>query len=279
MRHYSKFSNSNMPLYSRYQLRSVVRHHGSSVDNGHYTSLVRRERHTSWYLLDDTNISIYPAHKVLKDPLAYILFYERLPEKFLPPVSEHSTEDGNGAIINGVQDIAALSVPDAHVTTTDNTITSGALTSVPQTHAPKSDQCPQHQKVEGQRKPCGENTPTVTTDYEEIEGETTTTSGTNVHPTSATVVQTTNTPREEFLKRFESSSRSFQTAVADVYDTLREEKRVWHSVIVDAIESYLQKHSHLTGLRRAINQKPSAFPKGFFCPLKNSETLKKTRDA
>jgi ubiquitin C-terminal hydrolase len=63
---------------SKYNLSSTNNHHGSTIENGHYTSFCRSTNQNSWYEYDDTtvtNISNKEISERLVTGEPYILFY------------------------------------------------------------------------------------------------------------------------------------------------------------------------------------------------------------
>jgi ubiquitin carboxyl-terminal hydrolase 10 len=65
----------------KYQLSSVVYHHGINASGGHYTCDVYWHCMKSWLRIDDPHIKIVKESDVLKpdgDGAAYLLFYEKI---------------------------------------------------------------------------------------------------------------------------------------------------------------------------------------------------------
>lgn len=78
------------PLYGNFKLslQSVVCHRGTSVDSGHYISLVRATARdpeaeaNHWLRFDDLGsqkITLIDVHKALRDETPYLLFYQIIP--------------------------------------------------------------------------------------------------------------------------------------------------------------------------------------------------------
>lgn len=68
----------NVAFTTKYQLRSVISHSGSTLSSGHYTSFVKVGEHESgkWYACNDADVSEVSS-SVIGDTEAYILFYSR----------------------------------------------------------------------------------------------------------------------------------------------------------------------------------------------------------
>jgi len=69
----------------RYELYSVVYHHGRLASGGHYTAAVRRQDGSGWLHFDDTNVWPIPVEEVTQNNRmlqdagdAYLLFYQRV---------------------------------------------------------------------------------------------------------------------------------------------------------------------------------------------------------
>jgi ubiquitin C-terminal hydrolase len=63
-----------------YKLRSVIFHHGDTVENGHYTSVVRYNN-VGWYECNDSTITVLDNNQLTRmitdSKTAYIIFYEK----------------------------------------------------------------------------------------------------------------------------------------------------------------------------------------------------------
>jgi ubiquitin C-terminal hydrolase len=66
---------------SKYRLNAVVRHHGKSMHQGHYTAVARHQPRDQWHLFDDgtTPVQLEPGelHKTIVNKSAYLLVYQK----------------------------------------------------------------------------------------------------------------------------------------------------------------------------------------------------------
>jgi len=66
---------------SKYRLTAVVRHHGKSMHQGHYTAVARHQPRDQWHLFDDgtTPVQLEPGelHKTIVNKSAYLLVYQK----------------------------------------------------------------------------------------------------------------------------------------------------------------------------------------------------------
>lgn len=69
------FRPHDLTMLRRYDLVSVVVHHGSSTSSGHYISYVKSSS-GQWYVADDSRVAQVRVDQVLKQQ-AYILLYVR----------------------------------------------------------------------------------------------------------------------------------------------------------------------------------------------------------
>jgi ubiquitin C-terminal hydrolase len=69
-----------------YELYAIIRHHGSTIQGGHYDSLVRSAIDNKWYQFDDSRVLPVQSNRMGKfelpgivwnDPSAYIFFYRK----------------------------------------------------------------------------------------------------------------------------------------------------------------------------------------------------------
>jgi ubiquitin carboxyl-terminal hydrolase 10 len=85
--HYlSSFLAASLTSPPTYHLQSIIMHHGTTADGGHYTALCRGEistpsagRQTQWRHIDDTTINsaVTRAQVLASTSQAYLLFYCR----------------------------------------------------------------------------------------------------------------------------------------------------------------------------------------------------------
>ena len=66
----------------QYELQGVVVHHGSTMDRGHYTAVLRSEKEIKWHEANDSSIRQIPREEITAtiERNCYILLYEKLPE-------------------------------------------------------------------------------------------------------------------------------------------------------------------------------------------------------
>lgn len=78
----------------RYKLHSVVHHHGSGPNSGHYVASVRGTSGRAWYEMNDS--SVYPHRGTpINARDAYILFYVRAPESSLNGIMQSETSSAS----------------------------------------------------------------------------------------------------------------------------------------------------------------------------------------
>jgi len=85
--------NQRAASLPRYRLYAVIYHHGKFASGGHYTIDLLRQDHSEWLRIDDTQIDVVAESEVVltspstitdQDKTAYLLFYQRIPDKPTP---------------------------------------------------------------------------------------------------------------------------------------------------------------------------------------------------